>query len=438
MWLYVPSDSSQDAADSTSPSNSQPNTSDWDKLARSVTLNGKSPQPRFLRRALQTDRFRPLQFGRMSQPSMDADFEAWLTSFTADFHAPICPSPGGKPGSQVKPPASGSSTSASFAKFNHGTCSLRTSQASLWEMPDEPYLENLPASGSMRTGSLFERPTWVPRTSGSGCSSSPETWRTPAAGNPANGGSQDPAKRLAGGHTVDLQDQAEYWATPATRDWESGEASDATYESNARPLNEEVLRWPTPDANTASYSNGKFGMNLREASATWPTPRCEDSEACGNHPGATDSLTGATRNWPTPRVTTNNGIGQPGRGEQSRLVMDFPSSHPAPATSQRGEPYFPRRHSLRRLIRASASSARARLLLDSLTYRHWSWGRKRLVNSWQRPSERRRLNADFVSWLMGWPPLWTSARHASEPEETALYRSRALRLLSSFFGDTSE
>jgi DNA (cytosine-5)-methyltransferase 1 len=32
----------------------------------------------------------------------------------------------------------------------------------------------------------------------------------------------------------------------------------------------------------------------------WPTARSEDSESCGNHPGATDSLTGATRNWPTP------------------------------------------------------------------------------------------------------------------------------------------
>lgn len=58
--------------------------------------------------------------------------------------------------------------------------------------------------------------------------------------------------------------------------------------------------WPTPDCNTSSYSNGKFGMNLREASMNWPTPRSEDSESCGNHPGAVDSLTGATRQWATP------------------------------------------------------------------------------------------------------------------------------------------
>jgi hypothetical protein len=35
---------------------------------------------------------------------------------------------------------------------------------------------------------------------------------------------------------------------------------------------------------------------------TWPSPRSEDSEACGNHPGATDSLTGATKQWATPNV----------------------------------------------------------------------------------------------------------------------------------------
>lgn len=34
-------------------------------------------------------------------------------------------------------------------------------------------------------------------------------------------------------------------------------------------------------------------------SGYWPSSRAEDSESCGNHPDATDSLTGAVRNWPT-------------------------------------------------------------------------------------------------------------------------------------------
>lgn len=54
--------------------------------------------------------------------------------------------------------------------------------------------------------------------------------------------------------------------------------------------------------------------------SSWPTARAEDSECCGNHPGAQDSLTGASRARGTPRVTTNNGIGCPERtGNGSRL-----------------------------------------------------------------------------------------------------------------------
>lgn len=44
----------------------------------------------------------------------------------------------------------------------------------------------------------------------------------------------------------------------------------------------------------------------------WPTPRAEDSESCGNHPGATDSLTGTSRLWTTPQAHDANG-GNPSR-----------------------------------------------------------------------------------------------------------------------------
>ena len=37
----------------------------------------------------------------------------------------------------------------------------------------------------------------------------------------------------------------------------------------------------------------------------WPTARAEDSESCGNHPGAVDSLTGAARMWHTPKAHEN-------------------------------------------------------------------------------------------------------------------------------------
>jgi hypothetical protein len=44
------------------------------------------------------------------------------------------------------------------------------------------------------------------------------------------------------------------------------------------------------------------GTMLTDAIRQWPSPRAEDSEQCGNHPGKQDSLTGATRHWPTPNT----------------------------------------------------------------------------------------------------------------------------------------
>jgi len=40
------------------------------------------------------------------------------------------------------------------------------------------------------------------------------------------------------------------------------------------------------------------------AANSWPTPRSEDAERCGNHPNAVDSLTGAIALWPTPKTPT--------------------------------------------------------------------------------------------------------------------------------------
>jgi hypothetical protein len=39
--------------------------------------------------------------------------------------------------------------------------------------------------------------------------------------------------------------EPQLWATPQARDYRSGRASDAVYDKNSRPLNEQVL-WPTP------------------------------------------------------------------------------------------------------------------------------------------------------------------------------------------------
>lgn len=67
-------------------------------------------------------------------------------------------------------------------------------------------------------------------------------------------------------------------------------------------------------------------------SSFWPSARAEDSESCGNHPGATDSLTGATRNWPTPHgLTGTDPAGNPnGGGEFAAAIERWPTPNANP------------------------------------------------------------------------------------------------------------
>jgi len=85
-----------------------------------------------------------------------------------------------------------------------------------------------------------------------------------------------------------------------------------------------VSLWPTANAHDGrrpgSDETSTQRANLKKEAKFWPTVRAEDSEACGNHPQAVDSLTGAASQWGTPRVTTNGGIPCPeSTGKGSRI-----------------------------------------------------------------------------------------------------------------------
>lgn len=150
--------------------------------------------------------------------------------------------------------------------------------------------------------------------------SSPPLWRTPTVQteNAMRGTGQDPELRALQGHTVNLQDQAK-------------------------------------------------GFELNR---NWPTPRTEDGESAGNHPGAQDSLTGVTRQWPTPKAND---------AEKRGMIAENP--------------------------------------------------RNGLVSAAQKTG-KKKLNPNFVDWLMGFPPGWTSVSIGFAPEEMRLYRQRQLSLLS--------
>lgn len=82
-------------------------------------------------------------------------------------------------------------------------------------------------------------------------------WPTPDTNQ--RGGPQNPAKRKAGGHSVNLQDAATLcgWPTAAARDWKG--ATKERWGANARPLNEVAVLagWATPQASDGKVTQGR-------------------------------------------------------------------------------------------------------------------------------------------------------------------------------------
>lgn len=69
--------------------------------------------------------------------------------------------------------------------------------------------------------------------------------------------------------------------------------------------------WPTCRAssgggNTSAYPGAPYRPALAQRAQNWPTAWREDGESAGNHPGASDSLTGVTGNWVTPTTQGAN------------------------------------------------------------------------------------------------------------------------------------
>lgn len=155
------------------------------------------------------------------------------------------------------------------ATWNSDRDLWETDQTVLLSEHSAAYSETLPPSGMTRNGVLYERPTSAHPTSGPGSSSSPDDalLRTPCAaeaeGGPlhpdtarergqtlrltgqilamtghllptpttnlgTNGGSQDPERRRAGGHSVSLQDIVEHRLLPTPTASDGNGARNAT------------------------------------------------------------------------------------------------------------------------------------------------------------------------------------------------------------------
>lgn len=208
------------------------------------------------------------------------------------------------------------------------------------------------------------------------------------------------------------------------------------------------------------YERPKLGLRTVETDGSvWPTARAEDAESCGNHPNATDSLTGSTKtwltthgmngtdhtgkqgrggefakqatNWLTPKIPSGGGQLKrtiPGGGLRkledqvengawgtptSRDWKDGTSADTVPENGLLGRQAgnWPTPRAEERCQHNSADSGVSLSLacLSSLPDREQppsgSESSVSTQNSLQ-PSQRKRLNGLFTLWLMGLPPHW--------------------------------
>jgi hypothetical protein len=187
-------------------------------------------------------------------------------------------------------------------------------------------------------------------------------WRTPDA--PNDGGPRNRQTSIGHGHQVTIAEQAEHWPTPTARDYKDGTADACANVPVNCLLGRVAPLWMTPnvpnggrtlDDETVStkgtQADGtKRQVDLGSQVRLWATPRAEDSEQCGNHPGANDSLTGQTRLWQTPatdsfRSRSGDRKDEQGLDQQTRMWKVVASldgaSTSASATTRTSVTYAP-------------------------------------------------------------------------------------------------
>ena len=162
----------------------------------------------------------------------------------------------------------GQSLSASFAEFDHASCSWKMYQVSLFEGPEwTAYSETWPASGTMRNGKAYQRPQLVPRTSDTESSLLPTIT---SEGYDATSNAGVPSL---------LTQAREMWPSPNVRDHH---AQGAGMNPKARSVGLATLiekMWPTPKSSPSGPDFARVnredsgGDDLATAVARWPTPR---------------------------------------------------------------------------------------------------------------------------------------------------------------------
>lgn len=395
MWLYVPEISCLSApgtAASTLDSESL-----IPLLEPSVTWKGKLLRPASWRRALKMAPLNRRLFGRIFEPSTAARGVArWISSLRA-IPANRSASPASGSGAKILA-ISGRKSRALSAKSNPAKSSSKTS-AGILSSASLRSRESFDAwAMTLRRDSLQRRKS-ARLIAASGCLSS-QIWHTPHG----LSGSDKSGKTAGGGG--EFAKQAMHWPTP-------------NVPNGGRSLS------PADILAKGATAAGKRQVGLENVARNWPTARAEDAESCGNHPGATDSLTGAARLWRTPDAPTTGGVRTRSKscGQGHQVVLAEQAIHwPTPAA-------------------LSPKAAGHSVDLQDAVYAFSLPVPTTSTLGAPSSPNTRRLNPVFVECLMNLPPHWTDytplASIAYERWEMA--SSHLLRQwLTRYFGTNSD
>lgn len=157
------------------------------------------------------------------------------------------------------------------------------------------FSKTFPAWGSMRSGGLWQRLTWGPRTS----EDESFFWRTPTMRGHHPAGLENRTKHIP---TIQLAHQVNMWSTPQAFDSNACERSQEAREraltkGGCRNLREDVLLWPTPKGSAENYGQPRENDrgDLQAAASLFPTPR-----SCSGLRSSGANRTELLRRWASP------------------------------------------------------------------------------------------------------------------------------------------
>jgi hypothetical protein len=309
-------------------------------------------------------------------------FEAWWTESLAESPANRSPWRESRKDWTTKG-GSGMASGGSPGTAARDSSRLKMS-AGLFDLDYCPSSMTLPKAGGLRNGCIFERPMWVPRTSGNAYSS----WLSPQAS--------------------DSDHSGPIWATPragkiTSEDKAAWQERSAKGEVSTPPLTMQAQTWTTPtldDVNNVTRSSG-CQKSLALDARTWATPTGSGTEGLDRG----ENLQTIVNHWPTPAARDSKGAnGKEHMTSRERPHVDQLAnaavhvfSPPDPTTPDGPTSLEP------------------------------------------TPTSRRRLNPAFVCWLMGWPWFWTRTEPTSYGRQVTEWWCSKLRwLLRNFYGGSNE